>query len=68
MDDVSTLDEEKGGEVSVSIDGKDISLTLYETPDISESDVKQIAEIYAEEISDHVSGINYCCCFVNFRM
>lgn len=49
-------DEEKA-EVSVSIDGKDVSLSLYETPDISEADAKQIAEIYAEEISDHLSGL-----------
>ncbi|KAB7507356.1 Muscle M-line assembly protein unc-89, partial [Armadillidium nasatum] len=54
-DDASLLDEEKA-EVSVSIDGKDVSLSLYETPDISETEAKQIAEIYAEEISDHLSG------------
>ena len=48
--------DEDNAEVSVSIDGKDVSLSLYETPDISEKDAKQIADMYAEEISDHLSG------------
>ncbi|XP_042206008.1 protein lava lamp-like, partial [Homarus americanus] len=42
--------------VSVSIDGREVSLSLYETPDISEAEAKQIAEIYADEISDHLSA------------
>ena len=51
-----SLVEDKADEVSVSIDGRDVSLSLYETPDLSENDAKQIADIYAEEISDHLSG------------
>lgn len=49
--------EDERADVSLSIDGKEVSLSLYETPDISEAEAKQIAEIYAEEISDHLSGI-----------
>lgn len=53
---VSLVEEEDKAEVSVSIDGRDVSLSLYETPDLSEHDAKQIADMYAEEISDHLSG------------
>ena len=53
---MSEADDERA-DVSVSIDGKEISLSLYDTPDISEAEAKQIAEIYAEEISDHISGM-----------
>lgn len=55
VSEASGLDDERA-DVSVSIDGKEISLSLYDTPDISEAEAKQIAEIYAEEISDHISG------------
>lgn len=61
VSEASGLDEEKA-DVSVSIDGKEVSLSLYETPDISEAEAKQIAEIYAEEISDHLSGMYPCNC------
>lgn len=53
---VSLAEEDDKAEISVSIDGKDVSLSLYETPDISEKDAKQIADMYAEEISDHLSS------------
>lgn len=59
VSEASGLDEEKA-DVSVSIDGKEVSLSLYETPDISEAEAKQIAEIYADEISDHLSGMYSC--------
>merc|ERR1712142_95666 len=48
--------EEEQADISVSIDGREVSLSLYETPDISEAEAKQIAEIYADEISDHLSA------------
>lgn len=63
VSEASGLDEEKA-DVSVSIDGKEVSLSLYETPDISEAEAKQIAEIYADEISDHLSGM-YPCMYSN---
>ena len=53
--DMITMVEDKD-DVSVSIDGKEISLSLYETPDLSEGDVRQIAEIYSNEISERLSG------------
>lgn len=51
--------EDERADISVSIDGREVSLSLYETPDISEAEAKQIAEIYADEISDRLSG-NIC--------
>ena len=75
-----SLVEDKA-EVSVSIDGRDVSLSLYETPDLSEHDAKQIADLYAEEISDHLSSehiqLQLCNCkysylinlkYINFKL
>ena len=54
VDEVTTTEERV--EVSISIDGRDVSVSLYETPDISEANAKQIAEMYADEISDRISS------------
>lgn len=51
-----TLDER--GEVSFSFDGKEVSVSLYETPDLTEEEALQIVEMYAEQLSENVSG-NY---------
>ena len=59
MSDGSVADDEKG-EVSISVDGKEVSLSLYETPDISEAEAKQIADLYADEISDRLLGNQNC--------
>lgn len=60
VSEASGADDEKA-DISVSIDGREVSLSLYETPDISEAEAKQIADIYAEEISDHLSGVCVSC-------
>ena len=52
----SLIAEDEKAEISISVDGKEISMSLYETPDISEAEAKQIADIYADEISDRLSG------------
>jgi len=44
------------GDISVSIDGKDVSVSLYETPDLTENDAKQIIEMFANEYSEYISG------------
>lgn len=56
--------EDEKADISVSIDGREVSLSLYETPDISEAEARQIAEIYADEISDRLSGNTclFCLC------
>jgi len=49
-----TLDER--GEVSFSFDGKEVSVSLYETPDLTEEEALQIVEMYADQLSEHVTG------------
>lgn len=49
-----TMDER--GDVSFSFDGKEVSISLYETPDLTEDEALQVVEMYAEELSEHVSG------------
>lgn len=53
--DVTTNDK---SEVSFSFDGKEVSVSLYETPDLTEEEAIQIVEMYAEQISEHVSENN----------
>ncbi|CAL8070096.1 unnamed protein product [Orchesella dallaii] len=45
-------------DISVSIDGKDVSVSLYETPDLTENDAKQIIEMFANEYSEYISEHN----------
>lgn len=44
------------GEVSFSFDGKEVSVSLYETPDLTEEEALQIVEMYADQLSEHVTG------------
>lgn len=50
----ATVDDR--GEISFSFDGKEVSVSLYETPDLTEEDALQIVEMYADQLSEHVSG------------
>lgn len=45
-------------DVSFSFDGKEVSVSLYETPDLTEEEALQIVEIYADQISEHVTEHN----------
>jgi hypothetical protein len=54
----TTVDER--AEVSFSFDGKEVSVSLYETPDLTEEEALQVVEMYADQLSEHVSGE---CCF-----
>ncbi|KAJ6643187.1 Muscle M-line assembly protein unc-89, partial [Pseudolycoriella hygida] len=51
-----TIDEK--GDVSFSFDGKEVSVSLYETPDLTEEEALQIVEMYADQISEHVTEHN----------
>ncbi|KAK6628845.1 hypothetical protein RUM43_002661 [Polyplax serrata] len=51
-----TTDER--GDVSFSFDGKEVSISLYETPDLTEDEALQVVEMYADELSEHVSEQN----------
>ena len=55
MGDIS-VDEK--GEVSFSFDGKEVCVSLYETPDLTEEEALQIVEMYADQISEHVTEQN----------
>ncbi|KAF7398367.1 hypothetical protein HZH66_006264 [Vespula vulgaris] len=46
------------GEVSFSFDGKEVSVSLYETPDLTEEEALQIVEMYADQLSEHVTEHN----------
>ncbi|CAH2103687.1 unnamed protein product [Euphydryas editha] len=51
-----TLDEK--GEISFSFDGKEVSVSLYETPDLTEEEALQIVEMYADQLSENVTEHN----------
>lgn len=51
-----TLDEK--GEISFSFDGKEVSVSLYETPDLTEEEALQIIEMYADQLSENVTEHN----------
>lgn len=48
---------EDRGDVSFSFDGKEVSVSLYETPDLTENEAIQIVEMYADQLSENISGI-----------
>lgn len=52
-----TIDDR--GDVSFSFDGKEVSVSLYETPDLTEEEAIQIVEMYADQLSEHISGRFY---------
>lgn len=51
-----TIDEK--GDISFSFDGKEVSVSLYETPDLTEEEALQIVEMYADQLSEHVTEQN----------
>ncbi|XP_054274333.1 titin-like isoform X2 [Macrosteles quadrilineatus] len=52
-----TVASDERAEVSFSFDGKEVSVSLYETPDLTEEEALQVVEMYAEELSEHISGL-----------
>lgn len=68
---LSTINEERSSQLyetpagdlssqnlSFSFDGKEVSVSLYETPDLTEEEALQIVEMYADQISEHVTSDN----------
>lgn len=49
---------EEPADISFSFDGKEVTVSLYETPDLTHDEALQIIEMYADELSEHISGIN----------
>ncbi|KAJ0183997.1 hypothetical protein K1T71_000420 [Dendrolimus kikuchii] len=54
---VGDITEDKG-EISFSFDGKEVSVSLYETPDLTEEEALQIVEMYADQLSENVTEHN----------
>lgn len=54
--DITTLDDK--GEISFSFDGKEVSVSLYETPDLTEEEALQIVEMYADQLSENITEHN----------
>jgi len=50
---------EEPADISFSFDGKEVTVSLYETPDLTHDEALQIIEMYADELSEHISGITY---------
>nr|CAD7443958.1 unnamed protein product [Timema bartmani] len=51
-----TVDER--ADISFSFDGREVSVSLYETPDLTEEEALQVVEMYADELSENVSEHN----------
>lgn len=51
-------DVSEKADLSFSFDGKDVSVSLYETPDLTEEEAMQIVEMYADQISEHITEQN----------
>ena len=47
------------GELSLSIGNQELTLSLYQTPDLSEKDAKNICEMFADELAESVNESNY---------
>ena len=43
------------GELSISIGNQEVTLSLYQTPDLSEKDAQNICEMFADEIAESIS-------------
>lgn len=54
---IGDITEDKG-EISFSFDGKEVSVSLYETPDLTEEEALQIVEMYADQLSENVTEHN----------
>lgn len=47
------------GDLSISIGNQEFSLSMYQTPDLSERDAKKVCEMFAEELAESVSESKY---------
>ncbi len=47
------------GDMSISIGNQEVTLSLYQTPDLSEKDAKNICEMFAEELAESINESKY---------
>ena len=50
---------DQDGELSLSIGNQEVTLSLYQTPDLSEGDAKNICEMFADELAESINESNY---------
>merc|ERR1712128_374515 len=50
---------DQDGELSLSIGNQEVTLSLYQTPDLSEGDAKNICEMFADELAESITESNY---------
>ncbi|XP_050422462.1 titin homolog isoform X2 [Adelges cooleyi] len=50
---------EEPADVSFSFDGKEVTVSLYETPDLTHDEALQIIEMYADELSENITEDNF---------
>lgn len=50
---------EEPADISFSFDGKEVTVSLYETPDLTHDEALQVIEMYADELSEHISGTSF---------
>ena len=56
---VSVGKADENGDVSISIGNQEMTLSLYQTPDLSERDARHICEMFAEELAESVNESGY---------
>merc|ERR1711962_1025896 len=47
------------GDLSISIGNQELTLSLYQTPDLSEKDAKNICEMFADELAESITESKY---------
>ncbi|GLH01378.1 Obscurin, partial [Gryllus bimaculatus] len=54
-----SITAEERPEISFSFDGREVSVSLYETPDLTEEEALQVVEMYAEQLSEHLPPMRF---------
>merc|ERR1711962_658071 len=47
------------GDISISIGNQELTLSLYQTPDLSEKDAQNVCEMFADELAESVTESKY---------
>jgi hypothetical protein len=56
---ISVGKADENGDVSISIGNQEMTLSLYQTPDLSERDARHICEMFAEELAESINESGY---------
>ena len=50
---------DEAGDISISIGNQELTLSLYQTPDLSEKDAANVCEMFAEELAESITESKY---------